>query len=135
MREILFRGKRVDNGEWVEGVPVPITINSYLTNRIELVRSHSYDELDGFRLLSEDEEVVPETLGQYTGLQDKNGKKIFEGDIVHAITPNTSKNCLVKYEYGQFCIGLCMPLAYVRNSSEVIGNIFDNPELWRENNE
>lgn len=141
MREILFRGKRVENGEWVEGVPVPITINSYLTNRIELVRSHSYDELDGFRLLPEDEEVIPETLGQYIGLRDKHGTKIFEGDIILAPWWQGQKietmKGLIEFSKGAFSV-VWQGTMYGKHFAgyvadmEVIGNIFDNPKLWEE---
>lgn len=71
-------------------------------------------------------ETVPETVCQYTGLTDKNGRKIFEGDILKI---PEKKNHNVKFEYGQFYVGINCPIAYIRTECEVIGNIFDNPEL------
>jgi len=111
MREILFRGKKAYNDEW--------DYSEYPFGTI-----HCGAVVHDF---------IPETVGQYTGLTDKNGKKIFEGDIVNITYPETIvRNALVTYVgasfYGDNGNDLWVFDDYI--SFEVIGNIHDNPELF-----
>lgn len=111
MREILFRGKRKKGDKrWVEGDLLHGYSGFGITNRYYAGSSF---------------EVVPETVGQYTGLTDKNGKKIFEGDIVKISNDEIFE---VKYEDGGFTAGLFLG-DWDYGHVEVIGNIYDNPEL------
>ena len=144
MREILFRGKRLDDGEWVEGSYVC----QYGRHYIYLLYG-----ADG-QYVPEYYSVDPSTVGQYTGLTDKNGKKIFEGDILHytGMTTEYDDFCYVVFECAEFALKFItmdkqtmaknelelLPLQrglfdFCResNSFEVIGNIHDNPELLR----
>lgn len=119
MREILFKGKRVDNGEWTEGY----LFKSW--NKVFLLWGMTGDSPNM-------EEVIPETVGQYTGLCDKNGKKIFEGDILL----KGFEKVLVKWNANQCRWGIysnnyeiCGFNESTQGYFEVIGNIYDNSEL------
>lgn len=127
MREILFRGKDLLNDQWIEGYLMKDDYENYVifTDDVDCFAHWDYGAL---RLWGA-RNIYNETAGQFTGLTDKkNGKKIFEGDIVKI----ANKNFEVKYEFGQFCVGINMPIAYKRFECEVIGNIHDNPELLKE---
>lgn len=132
MREYLFRGKRKDNGEWVEGCGIIATENWVSIFTV-------IDDIDENSSEVNEIEVLPETVGQFTGLFDKNGEKIFEGDIVKTdkfSEPN--KQYIIKYDlqFGAF-IGHdrynCYFVTFDGDSDEfeVIGNIRDNPELLK----
>lgn len=121
MREILFRGKRLDNGEWVEGGVLCYAEYTAICVYSDYNNWHEFIEVD------------PKTVCQFTGLTDKNGVKIFEGDVVDILTENEEIG-VVKYEDGGFLVsadGFCVDFHSNINGTdlEVIGNIFDNPEL------
>ena len=129
MREILFRGK-TEKGEWVQGdlLHPDLYGNGYAIEDFTKEKNNSCD-------------VIPSTIGQYTGLTDKNGTKIFEGDIVNVNTNKDTlchryegRNLVIRFdEYHRFVASgrLEYPLCnhYER---EVIGNIHDNLELLKE---
>lgn len=132
MREILFRGKRIDNGKCVYG---------------DLVQSpaHCVVQIYEQDLCGDNFAVDPSTIGQYTGLTDKNGKKIFEGDIVDitqydSVHHKAYRCCRAKVFFSNFAFRTNAapeyedeePLSYWfwhDCDFEVIGNIHDNPEL------
>ena len=131
MREILFRGKRTDNGEWIEGAYSPFNLNFFgeREEKPHIIIISDDEDIDGLWC-----EVIPETVGQYTGLTDKNGKRIFEGDIVSLVKHDSLIYKVVyvpcRYELvnskGVNCFVLDI---YKSENIEVIGNIHDNPEL------
>lgn len=119
MREILFKGKRIAVRDWVYGFYVHIPKGRWCDNEY-LIQTVDEDGSIG-KLCN----IDPDTVGQYTGLKDRNSERIFEGDIVKV----DGKHYEVKYMFGQFFVGMNMPIAYKRFDCEVIGNIHDNPEL------
>lgn len=130
MREILFRGKRTDNGEWVKGSLLPFKKPLILT-----IRSRE-DSLGNPEVFINRIEVVVETVGQYTGLIDKNGQKIFEGDIISCYSPsgqNDFRNKIIRWsETFLSWMAENEPLYGDKHQIyEVIGNIHDNPELLK----
>ena len=142
MREILFRGKSRENGNWVEGCLICANEYCCILQDEEKVHPTEYPYLgaktgciDGYAT-----PVILETVGQYTGLKDKNGKKIFEGDLClcnRHINSSIDKQVFhISFETksGQW-IGNGWS-SYIEaeqfSMCEVIGNIHDNPELLKE---
>ena len=117
MREILFRGKRVDNGEWVYGD---------IHKNIDFSIAHIHPTGERVRSFN----VIPETVGQYTGYTDDYAKKIFEGDILRVLSTNCYGNDLC-YTLTLYDMTDSVEMERINTANEVkvIGNIHDNPEL------
>ena len=120
MRERDFRGKRLDNGVWVYG-----------DLHIKAKTPHIHD------CFARSVHIDPATVGQYTGMKDKKGTKIYEGDIIKLDSFNPPL-FVVDFVEGAFCLkqddyGYYTDIHYVQhagiNQAEIIGNIHDNPEL------
>lgn len=97
MREIFFRGKRTDNGEWVEGYYYKAKYcrtDDKLCDYITVPHPKEYNEPSSHYI------VNPDTVGQYTGLKDKNGAKIFEGDIVKCVDVNNGGSFTAIVSFG-----------------------------------
>ena len=171
MREILFKAKRVENGEWIEGYyyKVQETVycfkEDYEKNPVPIHHFIIFTRTTDWGLPMQvyQTEIIPETLCQFTGLCDKNGNKIWENDILMC---HGNPKDLVKVLFGEFgvrnietgsivdkvvgwhyevvptdaisrCEPFCWPMPlteyYIdRCEMEVVGNIFDNPELLQE---
>ena len=163
MREILFRGKRTKDGEWVEG---SLLIDEYdragKTEKYYRIIGCTYGDADDNGLLKYqlgfDEEVDRDTVGQFTGLYDDRGRKIFEGDIL--VHHSFFKDHFAVIKYGEFNCSCCQGVYGWSSTSgyvdirdlcddpselpkvrledpwnEVVGNIWDNPELIQRDGE
>jgi len=143
MREIEFRGKRKDNDEWVYGNLITMRDGVWIAKQ-----GYEFTGIDSKKRLCGLIEVIPETVGQYTGVEDKNGKKIYGGDIIELrrfIVIHIEDGEVI-YENGAFrvrhiqfrdCSG---PVFDTRLLCEflrckVIGNIHDNPKMLKEKQE
>ena len=142
MREILFRGKRTDNGEWIEGFYSAEEYNPYIGKIEYIPRIQIIGKCVSLG-------VIPETVGQYTGLTDNNNRKIFEGDIVKCTdtindfefnavvefgNPNGEYNWgyqlkFISGEESNFDILCWVDMEETGAYIEIIGNVHDNPEL------
>ena len=143
MRELIFRGQRTDNNEWVYGPIIPSRKIDY----------DSGNEIDCFLIRGSgvfsyvDYEVYTTTLGQYTGVNDNNDKPIYEGDIILAIADGEMiHEGVVIFKKGAFYVDVpdfdCFPLhnyldgvkqRNVKYELKIIGNIYDNQEWLEEN--
>lgn len=130
MREILFKGKRKDNGEWIRG-----DLSQHKTGK-KFIKCGS---------ATSSYEVIPDSIGQYVGLTDKNGNKVFEGDIVeghcHSQWSHRLQRCVIVYDRDSFKSRHYLNYPNGKHYFEykvlfskdvvVIGNAYDNPELLK----
>ena len=140
MREILFRGKRLQGGDWVEGYFFKSDINKREreSGKATLIFTPDCNTFITVPECNNSFMVVSDTVGQYTGLNDKHGKRIFEGDVAKVLQGKDKDIAYVGFENGAFMLYPKTGNIYERTlweywyndwDVEVIGNIHDNPEL------
>lgn len=138
MREILFRGKSIRNSEWVQGCGFIFRL--YGAKILYEGDDLFIDEEGTVYPYYENEDVVYKTVGQYIGMDDRNGAKIFDGDILKVSDSEETHIGVVTYSYASWCIenetgrlSICDILKMNDKGApflfEVLGNIHDNPEL------
>ena len=128
MREIKFRGKDLNTGEWAYG-----DLHTLCDH------PHIHTEITSYPFAGKRSFVNPDTIGQFTGLQDKNGKDIYEGDIISFVDGQKRVNGewvdnihFYNVEYSKGAFSGVLGLAESMDAVQVIGNIIDNPELLKQ---
>ena len=138
MREILFRGKNV-YGDWIEGqyvqvLPVDMPKDHRKAKSVIFPTNAACNWFDKYFYRAK--EVIPETIGEFTGLFDKNGKRIFEGDVIKLIFGEEAYTSEVVFHNGGFCVKVFEAFVSLQwtdvYSFEYLGNVHDNPELLQE---
>lgn len=141
-REILYRGKRLDTKEWVYGYVLDDGIvgsQRAFVGRIVATDANGHTD-DKFDIGTDFYEVDPDTVGQFTGMTDKNGVKIFEGDIVSSKMKYGESRGVIVFRNGRFAVdwrvrsewtgkGISCRTDDLSSADEVVGTVFDNPEI------